>query len=225
VKLGTRLLGLTAAATVCVVMFAASPAAAATIETGHIDVIDVDYNSLTNSVTLDIKTHTPDNDDLSPVGTTIRIIPESTITIPSGAAWSCLGPAGSTIYVGPQSNFANRLFAGWDTNDVPAAQGPVKVELVSWTFVPPPGPPPPVPPVPRFALYTTAGLPAVPTFLLNTNTATGCPVSVWSIGALVHGHGNWAFSTAGTYTLTFKATLQNGAGVNSGNVVYTFQAG
>ena len=121
------------------------------------------------------------------------------------------------MYVAPQTYVADRLYAGWNTTDVPAAQGPVKLELTSWSG----------PAGSRFALYTTAGFPATPSFKLNTNTATGCPVSVWpgGIAAGTHAHGNWAFSTAGIYTLTFRATAQNGAGATSGEVTYTFQAG
>jgi surface-anchored protein len=210
-----------ALATVAGVALLASPASAATITTGHIDVLDVDYEA--GALSLDIKTYSPLSpvtDDLSPTGTVLRVLPAWTTTVPSGAAWSCLGTAGSTLYVAPQSYDANKLYAGWNTDDVAAAQGPIKIELVSAVSNPPGG---------RFTLYTTAtsGLSVVPTFRLNSNTAAGCSLPVWpgGIGAAVHGHGNWAFSQAGTYTLTFKATAQNGAGATSGNVAYTFQVG
>ncbi|MGI5183516.1 choice-of-anchor M domain-containing protein [Dactylosporangium sp. CA-152071] len=194
---------------------AATPAAAATIQSGHIDGLDIDY--VNGALSLDIKTYSPVDDDLSPSGTTLRLLSSSAITVPSGAAWSCLGTAGSTVYVAPQTQNVNLLYAGWNAEDVPAAQGPVKLELVSWT----------APAGGRFALYTTAGFPATPTFRLNTNAAAGCSATVWpgGIAAGTHAHGNWAFSQLGTYTLTFKATAQNGAGATSGNVTYTFQVG
>ncbi|WP_326556164.1 choice-of-anchor M domain-containing protein [Micromonospora sp. NBC_01796] len=216
-KLKNRLFGLTAVLTVAATVFTASPAMAATIETGHLDVFDVDYNAADNTLTLDLKTYAPDNDDLSPAGQVLRVTPAATATIPSGTAWQCLGPAGTTMYVAPQTLVSDRLYAGWNTTDVPAAQGPVKLELTGWSG----------PAGSRFALYTTGGFPATPSFKLNTNTAAGCPVSVWpgGIAAGTHAHGNWAFSTAGTYTLTFRATAQNGAGATSGAVTYTFQAG
>lgn len=212
-----RLFGLAAVSTLAATIFASSPAMAATVETGHVDVFDIDFNAADNSLTLDIKTYAPENDDLSPADTVIRVAPTSTATIPGGTAWQCLGPAGSTVYVAPQTFVADRLYAGWNTTDLPAAQGPVKLELTGWSG----------PAGSRFALYTTAGFPATPSFRFNTSTATGCPVSVWpsGIAAGTHAHGNWAFSTAGTYTLTFRATAQNGAGASSGEVTYTFQAG
>jgi surface-anchored protein len=213
-----QLLRLAAAAmlaTATVLAATAAPASAATIQSGHIDGLDIDY--VNGALTLDIQTYSPVNDDLSPAGTTLRLLASSAITVPSGAAWSCLGAAGSTVYVAPQTQNPNLLYSGWNTQDVPAAQGPVRLELVSWT----------APAGGRFALYTTAGFPATPTFRLNTNAAAGCPVAVWpgGIAAGTHAHGNWAFSAPGTYTLTFDATAQNGAGAASGNVTYTFQVG
>ncbi|GAA3212297.1 choice-of-anchor M domain-containing protein [Dactylosporangium siamense] len=204
-----------AASAVVLLGLTAMPAAAATIQSGHIDGLDIDYAN--GVLSLDIKTYSPVNDDLAPSGTTLRLLSSSAITVPSGTAWSCLGAAGSTVYVAPQTQNVNLLYTGWNAEDVPAAQGPVKLELVSWT----------APAGGRFALYTTAGFPAAPTFRLNTNAAAGCPVTVWpgGIAAGSHAHGNWAFSQLGTYTLTFKATAQNGAGATSGNVTYTFQVG
>ncbi|MFK3983563.1 choice-of-anchor M domain-containing protein [Micromonospora sp. NPDC050397] len=212
-----RMLGLAAVLTLAATVFGSSPAMAATVETGHVDVFDLDYDAANDSLTLDIKTYAPENDDVSPAGTVIRVAPTSTATIPGGTAWQCLGAAGSTVYVAPQTLVADRLYAGWNSTDLPAAQGPVKLELTGWSG----------PAGSRFALYTTAGFPATPSFKFNTNTAAGCPVTVWPSGvaAGTHAHGNWAFSTAGTYTLTFRATARNGAGASSGLVTYTFQAG
>ena len=206
-------LAVIAVAVVVAVGGVAGPANAATIQSGHIDAFDLDYAN--GVLTLDIRTYSPANDDLSPAGTTLRVLSSSTVTVPSGTAWSCLGPAGSTMYVAPQTQNPNVLYPGWNTEDVPAAQGPVKLELVGATG---PG---------RFALYSTAGFPATPTFRLNTNSAAGCGVSVWpgGIAAGTHAHGNWAFSALGTYTLTFRATVQNGAGATSGTVSYTVQVG
>jgi surface-anchored protein len=210
----TRLLALAAAATVAVLGLTTTPASAATIETGHLDALDLDYSN--GALTLDIKTYSPANDDLSPTGTTLRLLPSSAITVPSSSAWSCLGAAGSTVYVAPQTQNANLLWAGWNTDDVPAAQGPVKMELVSVS----------APAGGRFTLYTTNAF-GTPTYRLNSNSAAGCPISVWpgNISAGVHAHGNWAFSALGTYTLTFKATTQGGAGVSTPNVSYTIQVG
>ncbi|MEE6262601.1 choice-of-anchor M domain-containing protein [Plantactinospora sonchi] len=210
-----RTLALAAAATAAVLGLTATPAAAATMETGHVDALDVDY--AVGALTLDIRSYSPANDDLSPAGTTLRLRSSSAITVPSGSAWSCLGAAGSTVYVAPQAENAGLIWAGWNTEDVPAAQGPVRMELVGVSSVPAGG---------RFALYTTNAF-GSPTFRLNSNSAAGCPISIWpgNIGAGGHAHGNWAFSAPGTYTLSFRATAQGGAGVASPTVNYTFQIG
>ncbi|MEN3614885.1 choice-of-anchor M domain-containing protein [Plantactinospora sp. ZYX-F-223] len=214
-RLVQRTLTLVAAATAAVVGLTATPAAAATIETGHLDVLDVDYTA--GALTLDIKTYSPVNDDLSPAGTTLRLPSTSAITVPSGSAWNCLGAAGSTVYVAPQAENPGLIWAGWNTEDVPTAQGPVRMELVGVSSVPAGG---------RFALYTTDAF-GTPTFRLNSTTTTGCPISVWpgNIGAGTHAHGNWAFSAPGTYTLSFRATAQGGSGVTSPTVNYPVQVG
>ncbi|MEO3924908.1 choice-of-anchor M domain-containing protein [Micromonosporaceae bacterium B7E4] len=214
-RLVHRALAVVAAATAAVVGLTATPATAATIETGHLDILDVDYAN--GALTLDIKTYSPANDDLSPVGTTLRLPAASAIAVPSGSAWTCLGAAGSTVYIAPQAENPSLLWAGWNTEDVPAAQGPVRMELVGVSSVPAGG---------RFAIYTTNAF-GTPSFRLNSNSATGCPISVWpgGIAAGGHAHGNWAFSAAGTYTLSFRATTQGGSGVASPTVDYTVQVG
>jgi len=210
-----RVTAVVAAATATLLGLTATPAAAATIEIGHLDVLDVDYAD--GALTLDIKTYSPANDDLSPAGTTLRLPSTSAVTVPSGSAWACLGAAGSTVYVAPQAENPNLLWAGWNTEDVPAAQGPVRMELVGVSSVPAGG---------RFAIYTTNAFGA-PTYRLNSNSATGCQVSTWpgNISAGTHAHGNWAFSAPGTYTLSFRAAAQGGSGVASPTVNYTFQVG
>ncbi|KHD77903.1 hypothetical protein MB27_08315 [Actinoplanes utahensis] len=220
----SRMLAAAAAATlgaVASVTMLSGPALAATYSTGHIDILDLDYEG--TALSLNAKTYagvTPVTDDLSPSGNVFRVLSSWTTTVPSGSSWSCLGPAGSTMYVLPQDYDAAKLYPGWNTEDVASAQGPVKLELVSATSNPPGG---------RFTLYTTvkSGLVVVPTFRLNSNTAAGCNLPVWpgGISAGGHGHSNFAFSQLGTYTVTFKATAQNGSGATTGNVVYTFQVG
>lgn len=219
----SRLLATAAAATlgaVASLTLLTGPASATTYTAGHLDLLDVDY--VNNALTLDVKIQsgaTPVGDDVSPAGHVFRVLPTWTITVPSASAWSCLGTAGSTVYVAPEAYDANKLYAGWNTEDVAAAQGPVKMELVSATSVPSGG---------RFALYqnVVSGFSTVPSFKLNSATGS-CNLQTWPSGvaAGAHGHGNWAFSQAGTYTLTFKATAQNGVGATSGNVTYTFQVG
>lgn len=188
----------------------ALPAQAAVITSGHVDLLDVDWTA--SATTLDVKTYSPANDDTSAATTTVQIPASSKTTLPSGSAWNCLG-AGSTVYIAPATNTAGVPWLGWNTEDVPASAGPVSLQLVSST----------IPSGARFALYQTSlGNPQVK---FNTNTAAGCAVSSYpgGVAAGTHAHGNWVFSTTGTYTLNFKATTADGH--TSGNVSYTIQVG
>lgn len=213
-KLKHRMMAVVAAVTVAVVGLTTTTAYANTIETGHIDALNIAYAN--GALTLDIKTYSPTAGNVSPANTVLRLASSSAIAVPSGSAWSCLGTAGSTVYVAPQAQNPNLLWPGWNTEDVPANQGPVKLELTNVSG----------PAGGRFTLYTTNAF-GTPTYRLNTNSASGCPISVWpgNISAGTHAHGNWAFSAPGTYTLTFKATAQGGSGVSTPAVSYTIQVG
>jgi surface-anchored protein len=196
------------AAAALVLTATALPAHAAVITSGHVDLLDVDWTA--SATTLDIKTYSPANDDTSPASTTVEIPSTSTTVLPSGSAWNCLG-AGSTVYIAPATNTADVPWLGLDTEDVPASAGPVSLQLVSWS----------VPTGAKFALYQTSlGNPLI---RFNTNAVTDCTKQSYSMAAGAHAHGNWIFSTTGTYSLTFKATTADGH--TSGNVTYTIQVG
>jgi surface-anchored protein len=213
-KITSRLLGAAAVVTAAVVGITASPAVAATIDTGHVDVLDVDYSG--GTVTLDIRTYSPANDDVSPAGNTIRLHPLANydLVVPaSPSSWGCVGAANSTVYVAPSSvpTGDTRVWPGWNTEDVPTANRPVTIQLVS---VSGPG---------HVTLYNMTGLPAAPSVVLSNSSTSGCAKSTFSIGGTPHGHANWAFSAPGDYQLTLKATVTGGA--TSGNVVYNFTIG
>ncbi|MGF1646029.1 MAG: TIGR03769 domain-containing protein [Kineosporiaceae bacterium] len=54
-----------------------------------------------------------------------------------------------------------------------------------------------------------------------------CQKEDWTLPRNTHGHGFWAFTQAGTYSLTFKATATTSGGFakDTGLVTYTFQVG
>lgn len=191
------LLALTLAASV------AAPASAATLSSGHVDIFDVDRSG--SALTLNIKTTSDDN--VSPGSTTFVVPPAVLTTVPSGSSYSCLGTAGSPVYVLPQSETAAAslgvLWAGWNTQDVPVA-GPssVKLELdVAGSTIPAGG---------RFAVYTTSLSTA--SFKLNTNPTASCTKTLFSVNRNTHAHGAWAFTAPGTYVLKVRAT---GTGVTA----------
>ncbi|MEJ3742506.1 choice-of-anchor M domain-containing protein [Actinomycetes bacterium KLBMP 9797] len=212
---------LAAATTALLTMLAATPAGAAPLDTRDVQVIvqsgeyhlDVDFAN--GALTLDLKQWTG-SDDLPASGTLLNLSPSSARTVPSGSQYACVGPAGATVYVAPQSQDPNLLWLGWNAVDVPAAQGPVRLELVG--FDGPQGS--------WFSIYTTGALGQL-SFKINTYGGFGCPVSIWPGGLTTgtYGVGNWLFSHQGNYTLKFRATAQNGAGATSGIVAYTFHVG
>lgn len=194
------------------VAIAAALAGCATpISTGHIDALDVDYDG--SDLTLDIRDHnvSPIDDDVDPATVELHAVPASRTTVPASAAYAFLGPAGSPVWVLPQTQRAGVLWPGWDTSDVPAGvlqDNRVTVRLLSVA-----GPAP-------FALYTVNSF-GTPTVLLNS--ADGVPDS-FDVNRGAHAHGNWAFRAAGTYTVVFEitATTTGGGAVSSGPETYTF---
>ena len=217
-----RAVVISAAAVLTLLLFGTTPASATTvISTGHIDGFDIDYAG--GNLTLDIRDNTvnPANDDLPAANAQLGVLPGALSTVPSGSSFACLGTAGAPVYLLPQSQNVNLLWPGWDANDVPSGvltNNKVALQLVSSTM----------PAGARFALYTTSLGSA--SFKFNTNTAPGCQITSWPSGGIsqgTHGHGWWAFSTAGTYTLTFRATATTTGGVakSSGNQTYTFVVG
>lgn len=213
-KLTSKLLAAAAIASATIVGFTSSPALAATYDTGHIDVLDVDYSG--GTVTLDMRTYSPANDDVSPASNSIRLHPLDAydlVVSSSSGSWPCVGALNSTVYVAPASvpSGDTRVWPGWNTEDVPTANRPVTIELIG---VSGPG---------HVTLYNLTGLPAAPSVVLSNSSASGCAKSSFSIGSTPHGHANWAFSAPGNYQITFKATVTGGA--TSGNVVYNFTIG
>jgi surface-anchored protein len=200
------------------VAVAAAPAQAATLSSGHLDILDVDR--VNNALTLTIRNSavSPVQDNVSPGSTVLAVPPAALSTVPAGGAYSCLGAAGSAVYLLPQSESAATsagvIWGGWNTQGVPAA-GPAKVNLVLDVAAST------VPSGARFALYTTSL--GSPTFRFNTNSTGSCLKSTFQVNRNAHGHGFWAFTKAGTYTLKFRAT---GTGVTaSAWQTYTFQVG
>jgi surface-anchored protein len=189
----------------------AAPAhAVVTLTSGHVDVIDVDYAAGTLTVKV-LDATSGAEVERNPADVIFRVPAAAKITVPSGSQWSFLGPAGSTVWVLPQSQVAGLLWAGWNASEVSSgvfAGNSLTFELVSVTGG-------------QFSVYVTNL--GTPTVLFHSRTS-GPKTQTVSAGA--HTHRNWAFNTAGTYTVTFKVTgtlAGTTAQKTSGNVSFTFQ--
>jgi surface-anchored protein len=127
-----------------------------------------------------------------PADVVFRVDPEARTTVPNDPRLTFLGAPGDPVWLLPQVQRTGILWAGWNTEELGAGDlnGPVTWAL---TAVEGPG---------AVALFQTRAL-QPPDVLFNSRDglpdARGVPLGT-------HAHGNWAFSSAGTYRLTFAMT-------------------
>ncbi|MGC7102724.1 choice-of-anchor M domain-containing protein [Amycolatopsis lurida] len=195
-----------AAAIATVVTFGVAGTASAAplvISAGHVDVVDVDYAS--GALTVQLLDSAGVERD--PATVELQVLPGARTTVPANSAYSFLGAPGDPVWILPQTQNPNLLWAGWNSADVPSgtfASG-LQLSLIGVTGG-------------ELAIYTS-GLSGPSVLFDNGN---GLPdTRPLAIGA--HTHANWAFSGAGTYTVTFRVsgTLSTGATV-SDEATYTF---
>ena len=131
-------------------------------------------------------------------------------TIPSSLAFRFLGAAGAPVWVLPQTQNPQLLWAGWNTQQIPS--GFLQHDRISWkmTHVLGPG---------AVHLFTTTPLGA-PTVLFDSDD--GLPDSV-NVRIGTHAHGNWAFSAEGPYIVGFEISATTTTGtVITKDVNYAF---
>jgi surface-anchored protein len=195
---------------VALVAFSAQAQAAATVtlSMGHVDVFDPLYAG--GTLALEIKDDTtPPAVHRAPADVLLQVLPQAKTTVPSSSAYSFLGTAGSPVWILPQTQNANLLWPGWNTQRLTSSTfGSAQLSLLSVTGG-------------QVAVYTTSAF-GTPTVLFNSGD--GLPdTKPLAIGT--HAHANWAFKTAGSYTATFQftGTTVGGATVSSAPTAYTFE--
>lgn len=138
------------------------------------------------------------------------------LSIPDMPEYAFLGPVGAPVWLAPQTQDPDLLFAGWDAESVPL--GALAGDAVD------------------LRLVSAGGPGAVEIFQTDP---VGLPVRVFSsrdpayrtlrqaVGPEQHVHANWAFSAVGWYELTFEATATDvsGRALSSGPVTYTWYVG
>lgn len=182
---------------------AAGTASAEPITTGHVDVIDVDYAS--GALTVQALVNGVERD---PTTVELVVLNGAKATVPNSAAYSFLGAPGDPVWILPQTQNANLLWPGWNSTDVPSGvfqSNTLQMSLTSVTGG-------------ELAIYTTSL--GNPTVLFDNGN--GLP-DTRPLATGAHAHANWAFSNAGTYTVTFRVTgtLTNGTTI-SDDATYTF---
>lgn len=179
-------------------------AAELTLHRGHVDVFHVSASGgqlkldLREDVTGQHQTHDP-KDVLLEVG-------ENTKTdVTAGVA-----QIGESGYLLPQTQEADKLWPGWDTNDVKSGG----FDAVDITFEEVDGPG-------EVYLFQQKGFGDVASVLAGGELAL-TPGSVIEQEEPSHVHTNWLFTKPGTYTMTVKASAD---GVESNEATYTWQVG
>lgn len=128
-----------------------------------------------------------------PAGTVLWLKPSSRVTLPSG--FGQVGPAGSTVWQVPQTQNANLIWLGWNTESLHAGNAR---SAVQWTVNSVEGPG-------SVKVYLSGAFGGVQQMIFDGGGSHDIPLGV-------HAHANWAFGAEGVYriTTTQTATLANG---------------
>jgi surface-anchored protein len=136
---------------------------------------------------------------------TLFNVEESTrTTVPAAPSYDFLGVAGSDVWLAPETNpGGTALWPGFSTEGVPSGlvdgnQLTLRLESVTG-------------PGTLHVFQTSAFGDPIRRF-----SSTGTVHQAWTVANGTHAHADWAFSAAGTYTLTFSATaLTNGVSIST----------
>lgn len=125
----------------------------------------------------------------------VQATDEAELSVPADPAYSFLGKAGQKVWVIPQVQQAGVVWPGWNTQDTEVATR-----------------------VDREVTWSLNGVDGPGTFTLFLNSDFGKPAPVFDsrkpypqetgIDVNTHVHGNWTFSTAGTYLLDISMTAK-----------------
>lgn len=134
-----------------------------------------------------------------PQSVVLSIPEETALQIPAGDEFAFLGPPGQRSYVLPQVQDRRFVWPGWSTEDPALLRRGVRAVEWSVEFVRGPG---------SFVLFLTEDFGA-PRVVFDTNEPLP---QRYVVDGGTHGHGNWAFSQAGTYRLQIAMTATTGDG-------------
>ncbi|MFA3875818.1 choice-of-anchor M domain-containing protein [Streptomyces sp. MMCC 100] len=201
-------------AAIAAVGLAAAPAQAApiTLSEGHVDVVDIGYEDGALGLVLAEET-TGTEVEHDPADVVLHVKPEAETTVPADSAYSFLGSPGDPVWILPQTNNPDLLYAGWAAHEVDT--GVFQGDAVQLQLTAVDGPA-------DVSVFDVGGSGPTKRF----DSGDGLPDSV-NVAAGEHHHTNWAFEAEGEYALTFKATgtLLDGTTVNSDPVNYHFTVG
>ena len=161
-------------------------AGATILSSGHVDYASRIVDGKLESLVKDGTSQSPVWRE--PASTVIWLKPAAKVTLPS--SYSAIGPVGASVWQVPQTQNAELVWLGWNTEELPATQA---VSPVSWT------------------LNSVAGPGSVKVFLQGSFGEIQSVVfdngGTHSIALGKHVHGNWAFSAEGVYRLGFTQSV------------------
>lgn len=211
-----RVLAVMAAASLALVA-GTSPAQAShhrvVLSEGHVDVFAVELDD----DELELHVHDEETDtEYEPHEVTLRVKPEAETEVPDHSAFSFLGDPGDPIWVLPQAEDEDLLFAGFSAEEIDPGElvgDQVKVTVLGV-----------VGPGKAFVyLEDPAGLPAE--ILVDGNSLLPDTVT---LAAGQHLHANWVFTAPGHYLWLVTATGKlsgDSEPVSSGLSIYHFHVG
>ncbi|THV29549.1 choice-of-anchor M domain-containing protein [Glycomyces paridis] len=186
----------------------AGQAHAATIASGHVDVLDFSYDDTANTLDIDVHDHAT-SAVLDPADVVFDV--HSGHQVDRTTAVGCKLDVGQN-WVLSRTETGGLIWAGWSTEDLALADfgGALQLELVD-------------------AVTPTGGNVSVydaTTGAVRLHTDPACDASGTAITESHH-HPTWVFTEPGTYRLTFQVTgthAVDGA-VTSPEITYTFDVG
>lgn len=183
----------------------ATPAMAASpvvLDHGHVDVIGIAYENGALDVHVHADGHAAEYD---PSEVQLVAKPAARTTVPEDPAYKFLGTPGSPVWVLPQVQDPNLLFAGIAAEEVEPGvfkEDTLKVDVVGVS-----GPA-------DFSIFTTDAV-GKPTILVDSGDGLPDRTTATAGG---HRHVNWAFEAAGTYKVWVRV---RGTLASTGKTVYS----
>ncbi|MFJ4873183.1 choice-of-anchor M domain-containing protein [Streptomyces sp. NPDC088757] len=224
-----RLLTVTgvAAAALSMAGINSSAFAAVTLSSGHVDVLDTEYDGSAFHLHVHDESVTPDV-EYDPADVTFQVKAAAKTTRPAGSAYNFLGATGSTLWILPQSETdaaaKGVLWPGFSTEEL--ATGVLQNDRVTYTLT---GAQYDAASdgvyedsTADFSVYGVSGS-TVTKYYDGGDGLTTSDARNFTVGD--HKHYNWAFEGAGTYKLTFKVSGKkaNGTAIPDTTASYVFK--
>ncbi|WP_158564032.1 TIGR03773 family transporter-associated surface protein [Jiangella anatolica] len=181
------------------------------LTTEHVDLLAPSYESGRMSLRAKVGS-AADHTYYDPADVLVNVVPAAASTVPSGDNYAFLGTAGAPLWLIPETQNPEVVWAGWSTEDL--AAGTFAGDAVDMRLVSAEGPG-------TVEVFQTTGFGDIARIFSSEESL---PARHQSVGQ--HVHANWAFSAEGSYTLTFEVSgTAGGEAVTTGPVEYTFVVG